>query len=92
MVWKLQSYKKCVNSTRDKMCFRNAGERITALNSFRSLRAMKEGPINRDPIFLEIGTKSNRNSGSPKQGPNNAHLVEYLNMGTQVLIQMETQR
>ena len=47
MVWKLQSYKKCVNSTRDKMCFRNAGERITALNSFRSLRAMKEGPINR---------------------------------------------
>ena len=51
---------------------------------------MKEGPINRDPIFLEIGTKSNRNSGSPKQGPNNAHLVEYLNMGTQVLIQIET--
>ena len=52
---------------------------------------MKEGPINRDPIFLEIGTKSNRNSGSPKQGPNNAHLVEYLNMGT-LLIQIKTHR
>ena len=40
MVLKFQGYKKCVNSTRDKMCFRNAGERITALNSFR--RAAKK--------------------------------------------------
>ena len=73
------------------MCFRNAGERITALNSFRRAESYERG-TDRDPIFLEIGTKSNRNSGSPKQGPNNAHLVEYLNMGTQVLIQIETHR
>ena len=92
MVWKLQSYKKCVNLTCDNKFFCNTGVRTSAPNSFGSLRAMKEGPINRDPIFLEIGTKSNRNSGSPKQGPNNAHLVEYLNMGTQVLIQIETHR
>ena len=30
MVWKLQSYKKCVNSTRKKMCFHNIGEKVTA--------------------------------------------------------------
>ena len=80
MVLKFQGYKKCVNSTRDKMCFRNAGERITALNSFRRAESYERG-TDRDLIFLEIGTKSNRNPGRPKQGPNNAHLVEYSNMG-----------
>ena len=45
MVWKLQSYKKCVNSTRDQMYFCDTGERTTNPNSFRSLRAMKGGPI-----------------------------------------------
>ena len=44
-VWKLQSYKKCVNSTRDQMYFCDTGERTTNPNSFRSLRAMKGGPI-----------------------------------------------
>ena len=78
MVLKFQGYKKCVNSTRDKMCFRNAGERITALNSFRRAESYERG-TDRDLIFLEIGTKSNRNPGRPKQGPNNAHLVEYSN-------------
>lgn len=78
MVLKFQGYKKCVNSTRDKMCFRNAGERITALNSFRRAESYERG-TDRDLIFLEIGTKSNRNPGIPKQGPNNAHLVEYSN-------------
>ena len=79
MVLKFQGYKKCVNSTRDKMCFRNAGERITALNSFRRAESYERG-TDRDLIFLEIGIKSNRNPGIPKQGPNNAHLVEYSNM------------
>ena len=60
MVLKFQGYKKCVNSTRDKMCFRNAGERITALNSFRRAESYERG-TDRDLIFLEIGTKSNRN-------------------------------
>lgn len=59
MVLKFQGYKKCVNSTRDKMCFRNAGERITALNSFRRAESYERG-TDRDLIFLEIGTKSNR--------------------------------
>ena len=85
MVLKFQGYKKCVNSTRDKMCFRNAGERITALNSFRRAESYERG-TDRDLIFLEIGTKSNRNPGRPKQGPNNAHLVEYSNMGPRFLI------
>ena len=88
MVLKFQGYKKCVNSTRDKMCFRNAGERITALNSFRRAESYERG-TDRDLIFLEIGTKSNRNPGRPKQGPNNAHLVEYSNMGPRFL-QIET--
>ena len=57
MVLKFQGYKKCVNSTRDKMCFRNAGERITALNSFRRAESYERG-TDRDLIFLEIGTKS----------------------------------
>ena len=43
MVLKFQGYKKCVNSTRDKMCFRNAGERITALNSFRRAESYERG-------------------------------------------------
>ena len=66
MVLKFQGYKKCVNSTRDKMCFRNAGERITALNSFRRAESYERG-TDRDLIFLEIGTKSNRNPGIPKR-------------------------
>ena len=80
MVLKFQGYKKCVNSTRDKMCFRNAGERITALNSFRRAESYERG-TDRDLIFLEIGIQSKRNPGRPKQRPNNAHLVEYSNMG-----------
>ena len=55
MVLKFQGYKKCLNSTRDKMCFRNAGERITALNSFRRAESYERG-TDRDLIFLEIGT------------------------------------
>ena len=53
MVLKFQGYKKCVNSTRDKMCFRNAGERITALNSFRRAESYERG-TDRDLIFLEF--------------------------------------
>ena len=77
MVLKFQGYKKCVNSTRDKMCFRNAGERITALNSFRRAESYERG-TDRDLIFLEIGTKSNRNPGRPKQGPNRFLLQRKL--------------
>ena len=84
MVWKITSYKKCVNSTRDKACARNTGERITAPDSFRNLRAIKEGPTETQ-FFKKLVP-------SPKQGPKNAHLVEYLDMGTRVLLQIETHR
>ena len=57
MVLKFQGYKKCVNSTRDKMCFRNAGERITALNSFRRAESYERG-TDRDLINQHFNARS----------------------------------
>ena len=56
----------------------------------QKVRKFNSRQSNRKPIFQKNRYQVQQESWEPKTGPKNAHLVENLNMGTRVLIQIET--